>query len=102
MVNVRFETEAAVASAHFLLSRVTQYLPGQVLLGRGVWVPVERHPDDAARRRVPLQGVDALKLTTPGCDFKADFGAGRIVLGSTAIVHIQGLGMQATRPPAST
>lgn len=49
---------------------------------------VERHPDAAARRRVLLGGVDTLKILTPGYGFKAEFEAGRIVLGSTPILHI--------------
>lgn len=49
----------------------------------------QRHIDVAARRRVLAQGEDSLKMMTPGHDFKAEFGVGRIVLGSTLIFHIQ-------------
>lgn len=90
VVKVRFDTETAAATARFALSRYLQYAAGDNMAGPGVWIAVEWHPDVALRRRVILNGVDTLRALAPDVAFKAEVGAGCVVVGSLPVLHIVG------------
>lgn len=87
IVKIRFVSPTAAATGQFMLQQKLEYADQPASAGAKLWVAVERHPENAKRRKL-LRGAAETIMTYDGSlDAKPTYTDATVNVGTQVLLH---------------